>query len=44
MIAREPDNEAFEESDDNLAASEVVEAIFSDLADRASDCLKRNLT
>lgn len=36
----EPADEAFEESDDDFAGSEGVEAIFSDFAERTSDCLK----
>ena len=37
----EPADEAFEESEADLVASRVVEAIFRDFAERTSDCLKR---
>ena len=39
--AAEPADEAFEESEADLAASGVVEAILRDFAERTSDCLKR---
>ena len=42
-IAAEPDEEAFEEEELVLAASGVVEAIISDLAEIASDCLIKGL-
>ena len=38
--AAEPADEAFEESEADLAASGGDEAIFRDFAERTSDCLK----
>ena len=38
--AAEPADEAFEESEADLAASGVVEAILRDFVERTSDCLK----